>query len=77
MSLTHAACPTTQHGTAHAGASRGIGAAIAEYYAREGGKLIITADPGQEEGLEKVSRVHTRSITHPHTYSLQDVHRGK
>ena len=38
------------------GASRGIGAAIAEAYAREGGRLILVAEEDMQAELDKVRR---------------------
>jgi len=35
------------------GSSRGIGAAIAVAFARQGAKLVITAEPEQQENLDK------------------------
>lgn len=37
------------------GSSRGIGAAIAEAFAEQGGKIILTAEPAQQENLDKVA----------------------
>ncbi len=37
------------------GSSTGIGAAIAVAFARQGAKLVITAEPEQQENLDKAS----------------------
>ena len=39
------------------GSSTGIGAAIAVAFARQGAKLVITAEPEQQENLDKASVV--------------------
>lgn len=36
------------------GSSRGIGQCIAELYAKEGAKLILTAEPEMQQDLDKV-----------------------
>ena len=37
------------------GSSTGIGAAIAVAFARQGAKLVITAEPEQQDNLDKAS----------------------
>ena len=49
----------------NAGSSRGIGQCIAELYAKEGAKLILTAEPDMQQDLDKV---HIQNIVFSSLY---------